>query len=202
MKQKALQFLQEATMETLATLVGYFGLSNVGNFIIFGCEISGANITPGMMYIDGELCPFAGSTGTLATKIAKILVTENVTFKNATSRPFYQTYTAQVNTVGKALSDFNRLPNVQELVNVATNWADIANKPEVFVDPFVSAAATPAVIPQLTVLQRLELLEKKNAVSRQVAVWYCGINLKVLYHGVGTRLWTGKVAYQLELMID
>lgn len=160
LKQKALAFLQTGHLETLRALVEHLGISNVGNFIISGCEVVGTNITAGMMYIDGDLCPFVETSGTLDTKISKITNIENVSYKNGNSHPFYESTVAAVNSNGIALSDFERLPKVQELVNEIIDWSDIAGIPQVVIDPF-SPTAVPA---ELTVLQRLELLEKKNAV--------------------------------------
>lgn len=156
MKQKALAYLQDAHFEILTAIIGHFGLANTGNFIISGCEIDGANITPGMMYIDGTLCPFAGQVGDLTTKIAKIETTETAAFKNGTNPVVYFDYTAAENSAGVELSDFTRLPQVPELENVVPHWTNITGKPNVVIDP--------AVAPAPSLIDRIIKLEEKNAV--------------------------------------
>ena len=161
LKQKALAYLQEGHLEILKAIIGHFGIPDVGNFIISGCEIVGVNIAPGMMYIDGELCPFEGASGNGATKIKKNKVNESLTYKNGSSYDFYVTYTAEVNSGGVAFSNFERLPNVSELENIVPDWADITNKPTFVIDP-INPNATPPITK--TVIERIIEIEKKLAI--------------------------------------
>jgi hypothetical protein len=156
MKQKTLAYLQDGHFAILKAMIGHFGLSNTGSHIIFGCDIAGANITPGMMYIDGVLCPFAGAVGNLTTKIAMIETTGTAGFKNGSNPVIYFEYTAAENTAGVALSNFIRLPKVPELANVATAWADITGKPNFVIDP--------AVAPAPSLIDRILKLEEQNKI--------------------------------------
>ncbi len=156
MKQKALAYLQEAHFDILKAIIGHFGLANTGSFIIFGCEIIGTNITEGMLYIDGTLCPFAGQVGDFYTKIAKIETTETAAFKNGSNPAVYYDYTAIENSTGVALKFFRRLPKVSDLENVATDWASITGIPNVVVDP--------AVAPAPSLIDRIIKLEEQNKV--------------------------------------
>jgi hypothetical protein len=155
------------------------------------------------MYIDGELCPFAGANGNGTTKIAKITSNnpdDSVTYKNGNVNKFYESCIANVNTGGVALSTFVRTPKIQELVNIATNWADIANIPQVVIDPFIPNA-TPA---QLTILERLELLEKKNAVFQAggaMVLWNKPANLiEPGWHEVVD--WKGRIPVGVDNRLD
>ncbi len=153
---KTLDGMQNAYLQILTALIGHFGLTNTGSFIIDGCQIVGTTITPGMLYIDGKLCPFAGAVGSLTTRIAKIENIESVTFESGASYPTYFQYTAAENSAGMPLSSFARLPKVPELVNVATAWADITGKPNVVIDP--------AVAPAPSLMDRIIKLEEQNKV--------------------------------------
>jgi hypothetical protein len=96
----------------------------VGNYIISGCTIVGANITPGVLYIDGEICSFEGAAGTLETLIKKQAVITNLPFKSGANLPVFRTTNAIVDPAGMALSAFVRIPTVKELV-----WANIGDIP-------------------------------------------------------------------------
>jgi hypothetical protein len=108
LKQPTFAKMQAAYFEILKALVGVLGLPDAGNFIVYGCEISGADITPGIMYIDGELCPFAGAPGTLATKIKKNISITTLAFKNGSNPGVFRDTTAVVDAAGAALSTFIR----------------------------------------------------------------------------------------------
>lgn len=160
LEEKTLNYMQTAYLQILTAFVGHLNLPNNGSYIISGCEISGTNITSGMMYINGELCPFNQIEGNANTKIAKIETIEEAPFESGDNLETYFDYTAQENENGVAYHEFHRVPNVPEMVNQAVNWNEIQGIPQVVIDP-ANAQANP---PQLTVLQRLELLEAKNAV--------------------------------------
>ena len=81
LEEITLDKMQSAYFEILKAIIGHFNLPDVGSFIISGCEVVGTGITKGMMYIDGELCPFAGvAIGDDTTKIAKIETIEDAPF--------------------------------------------------------------------------------------------------------------------------
>ena len=133
LEEKTLDNMQIAYFDILRTVIGHYGLPSLGNFIIYGCEIVSNTIQPGMMYIDGDLCFFAGTIGDLTTKIKKIETIEDAPFEGGNNLPTYFDYSALVNTGGIALSNFIKTPKVQELVNQAIDWADIQNIPNTIV---------------------------------------------------------------------
>lgn len=161
LEEKTLDYTQKAYLQILQAFIGHLDLPNPGNFIISGCELSVVGISAGMMYIDGELCPFEGiGGGTATTKIGKIETVEEAPFESGDNFDTYFIYTAGELLTGVPYEDFERVPNVPEMVNQVVNWADVQGIPAVVIDP-ANLQATP---PELTVLQRLELLEAKNAV--------------------------------------
>lgn len=113
------------------------------------------------MFIDGELCPFEGIVGANnQVKIAKIENIETADFETAGILDTYFDYSAQENENGYVFSDFEIVPNVPSLVNVVTNWDDIQGLPQVVVDPYNPNSEPP----ELTLLQRIVLLESKCSV--------------------------------------
>jgi hypothetical protein len=124
LKQATLGKMQAAYFEILKAFVSYFGMPDVGNFIISGCTIDGANITPGMLYIDGELCSFAGGPGTTATEIKKQVTINNLAFKNGSNLPVFRSTMAVIDPTGTPLEDFVRIPTVKEMT-----WANISGIP-------------------------------------------------------------------------
>jgi hypothetical protein len=124
--QSIMKRMQLAYFEHLTAYAKQLGCADVGNFIIHGCQIDGANITPGMMYIDGEMCPFAGAVGTLETKIKKITTTTNAPFENGTNPPVFKETIAQVDATGTALSGYTRFYFVsdQNYVSTENNFSD------------------------------------------------------------------------------
>ncbi len=179
-KQKLFAKMQKSYYEVMEAFVGHLGLPDVGNFIINGCEVVGSNITPGKMYIDGDLCAFEGGVGTLTTKIKKILLVENAPFKNGNNNPVYLNFEAKINTGGIALQDFITVLKVNELENVAVDFDELLNVPNLVVDPFISNSQTPTITPQKTVLQRLELLEAQNKIFQSgggIFAWGKSIDL-------------------------
>lgn len=106
--QSVLKRMQQAYFEHMEAYARQLGCESVGNYILDGCKVVGANITPGMMFIDGEMCPFAGAVGTIATKIKKITTTANAPFENGTNPPVFKETIAQVDASGILLSAFTR----------------------------------------------------------------------------------------------
>lgn len=111
LEQPTFEKMQSTYYLFLKAMIGHFGIPDSGSFIISGCTIVGPNITPGIVYIDGTICEFAGSAGTLATLIKKTVTTETLEFFNGTTQGVFQRFTATVDPAGIALSDFVRVPS-------------------------------------------------------------------------------------------
>ncbi|GEM55231.1 hypothetical protein FB1_14520 [Flavobacterium branchiophilum NBRC 15030 = ATCC 35035] len=109
--------MQAAYFEVLQTIIEHLDLPGTGHYIIGGCQaLDPTGITNGMLYIDGDVCPFLGTaTGGGATKISKIITTEEAAFKNGLNHTVYYNYVALVNDNGTALADFERVPTVNEI---------------------------------------------------------------------------------------
>lgn len=121
LEQPVLKRMQSATLLVLEALVKQLGCADTGNYILSGCSISGANITPGIMYIDGELCPFAGAVGDATTKIKKQTNTLTAPFENGTNPPVFIETVAVVNATGTELQNFTRFFYVQDANYVHTD---------------------------------------------------------------------------------
>lgn len=121
LEQPVLKRMQAATFELLKAFVRHIGCADAGNYIIYGCNISGGNITPGMMYIDGELCPFAGVAGNVTTKIKKQTYTTNAAFENGTNPPVFIETLAVVDATGTEIGSFIRFNFVQDANYVHTD---------------------------------------------------------------------------------
>lgn len=121
LEQPVLKRMQSATLLVLEALVKQLGCADTGNYILSGCNVSGANITPGIMYIDGELCPFAGAVGDATTKIKKQTNTLTAPFENGTNPPVFIETVAVVNAAGTELHNFTRFFYVQDANYVHTD---------------------------------------------------------------------------------
>ena len=112
-KQFTLRKMQEAYFQILKMFVAFCNVPEVGNFIISGCKIDGLNITAGYVYIDGELCYFEQTEGTLLSKIKKNVVTQTLGFKNGQNEEVFRYTNAVLDLVdGALLSDFVRVSPV------------------------------------------------------------------------------------------
>ncbi|NHN26748.1 hypothetical protein FIA58_013770 [Flavobacterium jejuense] len=115
LKQNTLARMQEAYFQLLHAFITYLKVPSSGSYIISGCEISGANITDGILYIDGDLCAFSQTAGDLTTKIQKIESVESLSFKSGLNLPVFRTTSATTSlTEGIELSAFTRLNVVQD----------------------------------------------------------------------------------------
>lgn len=112
--QSTLKRLQEAVFEHIKVHALQLGCQEIGNYILYGCQVVGANITAGTMFIDGEVCPFAGAVGDATTKIKKQTNTANAPFENGTNPPVFIETIAVVNALGTPLQDYQRLYHVQD----------------------------------------------------------------------------------------
>ncbi len=121
-KQFTLRKLQEAYFQILKMFVAFCNVPDVGNFIISGCKIVGPNITAGYLYIDGELCYFEQTAGTLLSKIKKNVVTQTLGFKNGQNEQVFRYTNAVVDLVdGEVLSNFIRVSPVFDANYVHTD---------------------------------------------------------------------------------
>lgn len=111
LEQPTLAKMQETTYVFIKAMIGHFGIPDIGNFIISGCNISGENITEGILYINGNVCPFETAVGTLDSKIIKVVTNETLEFQNGTTPPVFKKYTAAINDLGTPLSEFVRVPS-------------------------------------------------------------------------------------------
>lgn len=112
-KQFTLRKMQEAYFHILKAFVSFCNVPDTGGYIISGMQISGSNITAGYCYIDGELCRFEQTAGTLTTKIKKNVVIQSLGFKNGNNEDVFRFVNAQVDSVdGTALSAFTRVSAV------------------------------------------------------------------------------------------
>lgn len=122
LKQATLKKMQESYITYLKSLVAFLGCEETGSYIIQGCTISDANITSGVMYIDGELCPFEETTGDLNTLIAKQATVTSLSFKNGVDEPVFREVNAvKVSSGGTKLQDFIRFHYVQDANYVHTD---------------------------------------------------------------------------------
>lgn len=120
--QTVLKRMQTAYLESMKTFVKHIGCGDTGKYIIHGCNVVSDTITPGMMYIDGDLCPFAGAIGSLTTKIKKLTTTTNAAFENGSNPPIYIETTAVVDASGTLLSEYIRFNFVQDPNYVHTDF--------------------------------------------------------------------------------
>lgn len=86
------------------------------NCIVSGCEHIGANVTDGVVVINGEIVPFKGSGLFIGATVVVRETIENKIFEDATSKPvIYQRY-AQL-TTGEGIP-FNSLPRIKPMVEL------------------------------------------------------------------------------------
>lgn len=112
-KQFTLRKMQEAYMHILKVFIEFCNVPQTGNYIISGMKILDTNITSGYCYIDGELCRFEQSTGTITTKIKKNVVTQTLGFKNGNNEEVFRFVNAITHeTEGVAFSTFVRVSPV------------------------------------------------------------------------------------------
>lgn len=121
-KQFTLRKMQEAYFQLLKAFIAFCNVPETGNYIISGCIIVGPDITAGYLYIDGELCQFQQTAGTLATKIKKNVVIQSLGFKNGVNENVFRFVNAQTDLVdGAALSTFIRVSPVFDANYVHTD---------------------------------------------------------------------------------
>lgn len=136
LKQASLSKMQVAYFEILKAFITFLKVPDTGNYIISGCEISGANITSGIMYIDGELCPFVQTAGDLTTKIKKDIQIDVLAFKSGSNLPVFRQTTAIVDASGIALQDYIRVPEIPQLPDNLVIDANYVHTDNNFTDLF------------------------------------------------------------------
>ena len=109
-KQYTLNKMQESMFDLFNSILNFIRVNETtGKFIISGCIASSGTISPGWMYIDGDLIKFEGASGNDDTKFLKAVTAESVAFKNGENKPVYYTAVVQIDSSGTKLSDFTRL---------------------------------------------------------------------------------------------
>jgi len=127
LEQPTFEKMQATYFAILETLMAHLNVPSTGKFIISGCELVAGNINPGIMYIDGAICPFAGTTGgtsTTGTKIKKRETTATLSFQNGTNPAVFKSIDAVVDSTGTALSAFTRIPQIN-----AIPWGNLIGVP-------------------------------------------------------------------------
>lgn len=149
LKQATLRKMQESYFEILKAFIQHLDIPPVGNFIISGCNVAGANIASGMMYIDGELCSFATVAGTSESLIKKDVALTDLVFKSGSIKPVFRATKAIINPGGVALSSFTRIQIVKPLI-----WDNIAEKPPgIVLDPNFGIPLTQTLIERISALE-------------------------------------------------
>lgn len=164
LKQVTFRKIQESYFEILKAFIQHLDIPDVGNFIISGCNVVGANITSGMMYIDGELCSFETTPGTIETLIKKEVSLTNLVFKNGSSKPVFRATRAIIDPAGVALSAFTRIQIIKPLI-----WENIDEKPEgIVLDPNHGVPDTQTLIERILALEARPMA---NVPIGLVAIW-------------------------------
>lgn len=109
LEQPTFEKMQSTYFGILAALMGHLNVLDTGNYILSGCEIVGANINPGIMYIDGALCPFAGGAGIPTTKIKRQNTINTLSFENGTNPAVFTSTSAVIDASGVAYNAFVRV---------------------------------------------------------------------------------------------
>jgi hypothetical protein len=111
LEQPTFEKMQSTYYFILKAMIGHFGIEDVGNYIISGCEVNAGNITEGILYIDGNLCFFEGVNGDVNPKIKKETTTETLEFQNGTTPVVFTKVIAVLDGTGVELNLFTRVPH-------------------------------------------------------------------------------------------
>lgn len=139
-------------IQTAFTLFNALG-NIVGDLgIISGCEVAGANVSDGVVYINGEVLEFRG--GVVQTKVILKEDAENLTFQNGNSYPSIKTRYASFGTGVGAMNwvDFKRGYQTKNMLEALALKAD---------DSIVMAIADTVAL-MLTKLNTIEEGAEKN----------------------------------------
>lgn len=108
---ETLDFMQAAYTKGIEMLT-QFGCKT--DCIVYGCEVSGANISAGAVVIAGELLPFIA--GNVSDTVLIREVAEKAKYKDFTERDTYFTRYAECGVgIGVALSSLTRLKTIAEV---------------------------------------------------------------------------------------
>lgn len=114
----SVRFMQTAYSDAIKNICKTIG----PDFIAWGCEVIGDNITEGAIVINGELIPF--ESGSYNSKVIVEEKSEMVTYYDQISRPAYFTKVARCSELGSYnLADFPR-PKRQIPLS-ETDWLDV-----------------------------------------------------------------------------
>lgn len=114
----SVRFMQTAYSDAIKNICKTIG----PDFIAWGCEVIGDNITEGAIVINGELIPF--ESGSYNSKVIVEEKSEMVTYYDQISRPAYFTKKARCSELGTyKLADFPR-PKKQ-IPLPETDWLDV-----------------------------------------------------------------------------
>lgn len=106
---ESVRFMQNASAEGIKNLCKLFG----DDFIAFGCEVVGSNITAGAVVVNGEIIPF--EAGTYNAKFSIEETSTAVTYKDNVNRPAYYTRVARCSAAGTyTLANFPRIRAVKK----------------------------------------------------------------------------------------
>lgn len=124
-KQFTLRKMQEAYLQQLAAFIAFCGIPNTGSYIIAGMQVEDDNILSGYCFIDGELCYFEQTEGTLATKIKKNVVIQALGFKNGNNENVFRFVNAVTDVAdGVLLSQFVRISPVFDALYLRFSQAE------------------------------------------------------------------------------
>lgn len=118
---KSVRFMQEASAEALKDLCKALG----GDFIAYGCEVSGNSISAGAIVYNGEIIPF--EAGTYNAKYSIDEVKEDVSYQDGTVRPAYVTRVARCSASGdKSFTVLQRFDDLMRHKVGLKNYAESA----------------------------------------------------------------------------
>jgi len=126
--EETLNSMQLAYYELFKSLSSYIGLTDTGNFILTGVEVTDTDISEGWVYMDGDIIWFPALTGTtgLTTKLLKQTIGTNATFEDTSTHAVYINNSVVIDASGVALSTFTRIQPIPE-GQVQSDWDQADN---------------------------------------------------------------------------
>lgn len=113
--QDALAYMHNAAREAILQLSKAVG----NNAIVEGCEVTGPNISNGIVVINNEIMPFEGGTNFGYIDITEIPGTED--FEDGTPKQVYFTRKAISSASGIALADFKRITPLRDIITAKSD---------------------------------------------------------------------------------
>ena len=106
--QQVLAFMQDTYKSAVAAISKALG----NNVIIDGCEVNGANLSPGIIILNGELLPFDGGANLGFFTVQETV--QNRLYRDGVQKPLYHIRKAITHgSNGVAYSDFSRINNLR-----------------------------------------------------------------------------------------